>query len=66
MMSPGTSRIRELADCILANIDQLDTYLDTNNLPQPSFKADGSVELDIKSKSVEGFRITTVEDAIEN
>ncbi|KAL8934943.1 MAG: hypothetical protein Q9216_005660 [Gyalolechia sp. 2 TL-2023] len=64
-MFSSTSRIRELANRIRANVDQLDTYLDTNNLPQPSFAADGPVELCIKSTSVEACRLATIEDAIE-
>lgn len=64
-MSSGISRIRELASRILSNVDQVDTYLETNNLPQPSFGAQGPAELCIKSKSVEACRIATIEDAIE-
>ncbi|KAL9005491.1 MAG: hypothetical protein Q9188_001728 [Gyalolechia gomerana] len=64
-MSSGISRIRELASRILSNVDRVDTYLETNNLPQPSFGAEGPAELCIKSKSVEACRIATIEDAIE-
>ncbi|KAL8658824.1 MAG: hypothetical protein Q9226_000757 [Calogaya cf. arnoldii] len=64
-MSSAFSRIRELANRLHANVEQIDTYLENNKLPQPSFEARGPVDMGIKSKYIEACRIATIEDAME-
>ena len=54
-----------LAKQILAKVNDVDDYLDSNNLAQPSFDVDGPVDFKIKSAEVEAARIAAIEATME-
>ena len=59
------SRIVQLARKILANTGEVDSYLRTNNLPQPSFEVDGPVDFGAALGSAQQARLSTIEASME-
>lgn len=59
------SRIVELAKSILVNTNELDAYLTSNKLPQPSFSIDGPIEFGTNSPGVNRARISAIEATME-
>jgi len=59
------SRIVELAKKILADTNEVDGYLKSNKLPQPSFSIDGPVDFGISSAEVDVSRISAFEATME-
>lgn len=54
-MSSSQSRIAELSEAIATHSRLVDEYLSNNNLPQPSFDADGPSNFDLPPE-IEGSR----------
>ena len=61
-MSPRTT---ELAEKISANVEEIDLFIQLNNLAQPSFDPDGPVHLDFESSRIETCRLNAIEAAAE-
>ena len=59
------SQLIQLAKQILASAEEVDTYLRSHNLPQPSFNVDSPLDLDIRSPPAEKARLSAIEAAIE-
>lgn len=59
------SRIVELAKSILVNTNEVDAYLTSNRLPQPSFSIDGPIEFGTNSPDVNRARISAIEATME-
>ena len=64
MASP--SRISELADIISTNTQKINDYLQTHNLPQPSFAVNGPVQpIPLDVQGLQEARTLAVEASIE-
>ena len=59
------SQIVKLAKQILANVNDVDGYLGSSNLAQPSFDVNGPADFTIKSAKVEASRISAIEATME-
>ena len=60
------SRILQLVNQLVHNVDNVNSYLQSNSLPQPSFDLDAPLELGTKSApDVEAARISAIEATIE-
>lgn len=59
-------QIVQLANQLVRNVNDLNTYLQSNDLPQPSFNVDGPIELGTQSApDVEAARISAIEATME-
>jgi hypothetical protein len=58
------SRIAELASAVAQHTNHVDSYLAENNLPHPSFDADGPVELGLPA-DIEQSRIAALQASQE-
>lgn len=62
----SSSRIAELASIISINTTKINDYLQTHNLPQPSFDVNGPVQPILAGNSeLEDARLRAVEASIE-
>ena len=59
------SRIVQLAKQILEKTTEVDNYLQSHNLPQPSFKIEAPLDFSIDSTAVEGARRSAIEASTE-
>lgn len=61
------TRISQLAKLIYSNTTKLDQYLNSRNLPSPSFDVDGPVDFGISlaDRHVEEARIEAIESGME-
>ena len=59
------SRILELVDQLSVKVKQVDNYLQSNNLPEPSFDMHGPLDMEIQSADVEAARIAAIEASME-
>lgn len=60
------SQIVELANQLVRNVNDVNAYLLSNDLPQPSFDVDGPLELGTQSApDVEAARISAIEATME-
>ncbi|CAI0641140.1 unnamed protein product [Colletotrichum noveboracense] len=63
MAAPTT--ISRLAESIFSNTKIVDSYLKANDLPSPSFDADGPTNLEIDAESAENARVKVLESTLE-
>ena len=61
----ASSRLIQLAEAIINSTKTVDSYLQENNLPTPSFDSDGPVNFGISSDDVESARINVIEASLE-
>ena len=59
------SRIVQLAKQLLSNVSDLDAYIQSHNIPQPTYDKDGPLDYDLKSESADAARISAIENALE-
>ncbi len=59
------SRIVELATKIFANVNEIDNYIQSNNLCQPSFDVDGPLELEIESAYIRASRESAIDALVQ-
>ena len=59
------SQIVALAKRILQNVETFSDHLDSNNVPQPTFDADGPDDLATNNETIDKARFSTIEDVIE-
>ena len=59
------SRLLELTDQLAVKVKQVDKYLQSNNLPEPSFDIHGPLDMEIQSADVEAARIAAIEASME-
>lgn len=61
----NASRILSLATLILEKTEIVNGYLKATNSPQPSFDADGPIDLTVASSEAEGARMTCIGASME-
>lgn len=61
----ATSRIVELASQIQKRTSEIDEYLQSNNLPSPTFDEDGPVDLGLSAGEVAKARDAVLESTLE-
>ena len=60
-----SSRIVQLAQQIISNTHELDSYLQSENLPSPSFEEDGPVDFGIRSDSIKKAQDVVIDSTLE-